>query len=272
MSSALAEKPAEVIVVEDGTEGVSTAMLAGARLVRLPHVRRSRARNTGVEQAATPYVAFLDEDDLCLAGRLEAQRACLESSPAAVMAFGRVRVIGHDGSVDDLETRQFADRFDALVARGPDFAAVAELGGPLYTSATMVRRDAFLALGGFDAAFDAYEDLDVYLRLARERRLVPCDGPPAADYRVHSYNTPSDALYRGSLGVSDKHLPFARGRDRRALLARKVDALWGLGDFRAARRAALRALAAEPRLITQPRFAKRLGGVLLPDRLLGARR
>lgn len=272
MRSALGEQPAEVIVVEDGTEGVDDATLAGARLLRLPHVRRSRARNAGVEAASTPYVAFLDEDDLCLPGRLDRQRACLDERPQAVMAFGRVRVIGEDGVVDDALTRELTQGFTRLAARGPDFAAVAELGGPLYTSATIVRRDAFLACGGFDAAFDAYEDLDLYLRLARDGLLVPCGGDAVSAYRVHPSNTPSDALYRGSLGVSEKHLPGAQGRDRRALLTRRVEALWGLGEFAAARHEALRAVAGEPQLLAQPRFAKRLAALLLPTRVLVARR
>src|SRR5205085_7986133 len=85
VESALAEEPAEVVVVEDGTEGVSDEVLQGARLVRLPHVRRSRARNTGTEQARTPFVAFLDEDDRCLPGRLRRQQETLEQLPSAVM-------------------------------------------------------------------------------------------------------------------------------------------------------------------------------------------
>jgi glycosyltransferase involved in cell wall biosynthesis len=272
VASALAEEPADVLVVEDGTEGVDEASLGGARLLRLPHVRRSRARNAGVEAAATPYVAFLDEDDRCLPGRLALQRAALEREGAAVMTFGRVHVIRADGATDAQLTSELAARFDQLVRRGPDFAAVAELGGPLYTSATMVRRAGFLESGGFDAAFDAYEDLDLYLRLARERLLVPTGGDAVSDYRVHGANTPSDALYRASLGVSDKHLPSATGRDRRALLARRVEALWGLGEFARARGEALRAVAREPQLLAQPRFAKRLAGLLLPTRLLAARR
>src|SRR4051794_33769558 len=83
VASALAEEPAEVLVVEDGTDGVDEAALGGARLLRLAHVRRARARNAGVEAAVTPYVAFLDEDDRCLCGRLEVQRAALEASPSA---------------------------------------------------------------------------------------------------------------------------------------------------------------------------------------------
>jgi glycosyltransferase involved in cell wall biosynthesis len=272
VASAIAEEPAEVLVVEDGTEGVDEKTLAGARLLRLSHVRRSRARNLGVEAAATTFVAFHDEDDRCLPGRLERQRACLEAAPAAVMCFGRVRVIRADGSEDAAETVERHDGYRLLAGRGPDFTAVAELGGPLYTSATMVRREEFLARNGFDPAFDAYEDLDLYLRLAREDALIPCSDDAVSDYRIHTGNTKSDALYRGSLGVTRKHLVTARGRGRRALLMRRVDALWGLGEFSAARREALRAAASDPALLGQGRFVKRLVGLTLPTRFLAVRR
>jgi hypothetical protein len=63
--------------------------------------------------------------------------------------------------------------------------------------------------------------------------------------------------------VAEKHLPRTQGRARRLLLERRVDALWGLGRFADARRAALRALLEEPRLLLRPRFAKRLAGALV---------
>jgi GT2 family glycosyltransferase len=261
-----------VIVVEDGTEGVDADALGDVTLLRLSHVRRSRARNVGVEAAGTPYVAFLDEDDLCLPGRLERQRANLAEAPGAAMSYGRVVIV-------DAELRPVAHtndvlsaRWERLVARGSSYEAIAELGGPLYLSATMVRRDAFLAAGGFDPAFDAHEDLDLYLRLARDGGLVPCPGEPVTLYRAHGANTPSDDLYRGTLGVTAKHLASASGRARQALLERRVDALWGLGEFAQARREVLAAALSEPRLLGHPRFVKRLLCLAAPTRLLEARR
>jgi hypothetical protein len=137
---------------------------------------------------------------------------------------------------------------------------------PIYTSATMVRRDAFLAVGGFDAAFEAYEDLDLYLRLARIGDLLPVEGEPVTTYRLHGANTPSPLLYEGALRVAEKHLPRTSGRARRLLLERRVDALWGLGRAADARRAALRALLEEPALLVRPRFAKRLVALALRQR------
>jgi hypothetical protein len=136
----------------------------------------------------------------------------------------------------------------------------------------MFRRESFLAAGGYDPAFDAHEDIDLYLRLARLGPVVPTLGGPVSAYRVYGQNTRSADLYRGIVGVVAKHLPDAHGAARRALLERRVDALWGLGAFGDARRAALSAAIAEPRLLSHRRFAKRLLGLALPTRLLEARR
>jgi hypothetical protein len=56
------------------------------------------------------------------------------------------------------------------------------------------------------------------------------------------------------------------------LLERRIDALWGLGRFAEARRAALRAAASDPLLLGHPRFAKRFAATTLPESLLDARR
>jgi glycosyltransferase involved in cell wall biosynthesis len=259
VESALAELPGEVIVVVNGGAAVE---LDGVRILRRDEPGRSEARNLGVEAARTPLVAFLDDDDAVLPGRLERQRAALEGAWWAPLAFGRVRVV--DGAGEPREDwNRLLDRRFARLGRAASYEDVLAVQAPIYTSATMVRREAFLAVGGFDPAFEAYEDLDLYLRLARLGDLLPVDGEPVTTYRLHGANTPSPRLYDGALRVAEKHLPRTSGRARRLLLERRVDALWGLGRFADARRAALRALFEEPRLLLRPRFAKRLAGALV---------
>jgi glycosyltransferase involved in cell wall biosynthesis len=261
VESALAERPAEVIVVANGGAEVE---FDGVRILRRDEADRSAARNLGVEEAQTPLVAFLDDDDAALPGRLERQRAALDEAWWAPLAFGRVRVVDGEGRPRDDWNRLLDRRFSRLARTGAaSYEDVLAVQAPIYTSATMVRRDAFLAVGGFDSAFDAYEDLDLYLRLARIGDLLPLDGEPVTTYRLHGANTPSPRLYDGALRVAEKHLPRTTGRARRLLLERRVDALWGLGRFAEARRAALRALLEEPSLLLHPRFARRLAGLVL---------
>jgi len=259
VESALAEGPAEVIVVVNGGGRVD---LDGVRILRRDEPGRSQARNLGVEAARTPLVAFLDDDDAALPGRLERQCAALDAAGWAPLAFGRVRVVDGEGEPRD-DWNRLLDRRFARLGRAASYEDILAVQAPIYTSATVVRREAFLAVGGFDPAFEAYEDLDLYLRLARLGDLLPVDGEPLTTYRLHGSNTPSSRLYEGALRVAEKHLPRTRGRARRLLLERRVDALWGLGRFADARRAALRALLEEPRLLLRPPFAKRLAGALV---------
>lgn len=269
VESALAEEPAEVVVVVNGGAEVD---VAGARMLHRAEPGRSAARNAGVEAARTPLVAFLDDDDLVLPGRLERQRAALEEVPGAALSFGRVRVVDDDGKPLEEWNRLLGARFRRLARHGASYEELLAAHAPIYTSATLVRRDAFLAAGGYDARFEAYEDLDLYLRLARSAPLAACVGPPVALYRLHGQNTPSPRLYEGALGVAEKHLGEARGRARRLLLERRVDALWGLGRYRQARRAALRAALEQPLILAHPGFVKRLAGAALPAALLERRR
>jgi glycosyltransferase involved in cell wall biosynthesis len=273
LASAGREGAAEVLVVDDGTGHVEEAELpSGGRLLRIPPSGRSRARTAGVRSAATPFVAFLDDDDSALAGRLAGLRAALEAEPTAPLAFGRVRVVDGGGRALDDWNELLGDRFDRLARSERRFADILACRCPIYTSATMVRRDAFLEVGGYDPAFDSYEDLDLYLRLSRLGPLAPFPGDPAADYRLHGENTQSERLYEGAVAVTEKHLGQTGGRERRFLLDWRADALWGLGRFADLRREAAASVLRDPLLLTHGAFVKRLGGSLLPMRLLESRR
>ena len=258
IASVQAQEPAETIVVENGGATLSEDTLDGARLIQLPEANRSLARNAGVDAARFQLVAFLDDDDLALAGRLARQRDAIGED--VVLTFGRVRVVDDDGKALDDWNTLLDRRFARLERRGVSYEEILAAPAPIYTSATMVRREAFLAAGGYDARFDAYEDLDLYLRLAQAGDVALTPGDPVAVYRLHGQNTPSPRLYQGALEVTEKHLPQAAGRAQRLLLERRLDALWGLGRYGDARRAALRAALEQPLLLSHPRFAKRLAG------------
>lgn len=56
------------------------------------------ARNTGITAATGEFVAFCDDDDEWLSGKLSAQVSALESSPRHVLATSGIRVVGADGT------------------------------------------------------------------------------------------------------------------------------------------------------------------------------
>ena len=259
---------AEAIVIEDGTRYVREADIEGLfprlRLVRAGRIGRSAARNLGVAEATTELVAFLDADDVSLPGRMERQAAALAATPEAGLCFGLVEAIDNASRPLRWKTDVERSRFDSLVRRRADEVGLL-VDCAVYTSATMVRRAAFQAVGGYHVDHDAYEDLDLYLRLARRAPLVPCPAPAVAQHRLHPGNTASDYLYAGSIRLAERHLrDGARGTARRLLLLREIDGYWGLGAFEKARQRTLAALLHEPSLLASAQFRRRLAGAALP--------
>src|SRR6185369_10297801 len=82
---------AEILVVDDGSQDNSafTAEAAGARVLSTAGRKGAgAARNLGAKAAKTPFVGFLDADDLWLPRHCELLLARLNADPAAAVAFG----------------------------------------------------------------------------------------------------------------------------------------------------------------------------------------
>jgi hypothetical protein len=164
VSSALAQTRGdiEVIVVDDGstdgTSGAAGAIDRRVKVVRRPNGGPAAARNTGVRHARAPVVAFLDSDDRWRPHHLEEMLGLLDSHPAAVLACTGGAIRGDDS----------LKRSAGLTHAAPGVL----LGGLLCTSAVGVRREAFQAVGGFDARLRVLEDSELWFRLSLEGPFV----------------------------------------------------------------------------------------------------
>ncbi|WP_222853392.1 glycosyltransferase family 2 protein [Fodinicola acaciae] len=120
-----------VIVIDNGSRDGTVAAVAetypSVRLVALPKNRGSAARNIGVEFATTPYVAFSDDDSWWEPGALARAARVLDGHPELGLIASREA--GAPAS----------PRGSTPCVPITDFLACT----------TVVRRDAFLAVGGF---------------------------------------------------------------------------------------------------------------------------
>jgi LmbE family N-acetylglucosaminyl deacetylase/glycosyltransferase involved in cell wall biosynthesis len=153
--------PASIIVVNDG--GAEPQL--GDRDVRIishPSSRgRSAAMNSGVEAAETPFLAFLDDDDLFYPEHLTTLARSASSSHVAwytdaISAFLQTAESGASEYRDRL--RLFSTGFDRDLLLFDNYIPLPTL---------LVRRDDYLAAGGFDPEFDLFEDWDFLIRLSR---------------------------------------------------------------------------------------------------------
>lgn len=156
-SQTLAKDRFEVIVVDNDSrdDTAAVAQQHGARVVSEPVANRSRARNRGTAAATTDLIAFTDADCVAHPRWLEALLACESRAP---LVAGEVVVTSGDPP-------NRIERFEALWRFGQE-SWVREQGWAA-TANLLVHREAFDAIGGFDATWRHIgEDVDFCLRAA----------------------------------------------------------------------------------------------------------
>jgi len=146
---ALPERPRVVVVdngSSDGTAALVAARHAEVEVIALPDNRGAAGRNAGVRRVEAPYVAFCDDDTWWAPGSLARGAALLARHHRLALLTGRV-LVGREERLD----RTCAAMARSPLPRAPDLPGPSVLG--FLAAATMVRRDVFLAAGGFEPGF-----------------------------------------------------------------------------------------------------------------------
>lgn len=186
--------PDEVVVVDDGSEDatadIAEAVAPDVRVVRAAHGGSSAARNAGAEHSRSTWIAYLDADD-----RWDEEK--VEVFEGVVLANDPPGLIFSDFRRRDLELGVTREKTNTDIFRwlldwpadvtelddglrlhsfSPERALGALLKGyPVFPSTVMVRRDVLERAGGWDPRFTRSQDLEVWMRMVRERGMAYLD-------------------------------------------------------------------------------------------------
>jgi len=172
----------EVIVVNDGSSDNIEEWFATnvtdprLRLVSQLNQGPSVARNTGIKESTSEYLAFLDSDDLWERSKLQKQIQVLDSDPDTAIIYTWLANIDVNGKPTG-KIRSYEN--EGLV--WPELIKHNFIG---CGSNAVVRRTCFDQLGLFDPSTTGIEDWDMWLRIA-DRYPFRVIREPLVYYRQH---------------------------------------------------------------------------------------
>jgi len=169
----------ELILVVDGDlspeseELLDSLQRADDRLVvfRPGRVGRAQALNLGLDAARSPLVGIQDADDASHPRRLEIQSALLQLTPKLAVLGAGARV---STSITATADWPLGDGDPKVFVVGRSLLR----SNPVVHSSVLARREALLAVGGYDERRTAQFDYDLLLRLKAEGLAIGhCDLP-----------------------------------------------------------------------------------------------
>ena len=201
----------EVVVVDDCSTDETPdvcSQLESIRYVRLNANRGlAHARNVGIAESSTEFIAFLDDDDLRLPGSLDKQLARMIADDRIALCYGQT-LIG-----DARRQLPTGEIYPSECPQGDVFWELLE-DNFIPMPSVLARKSALLEAGGFNESLSLVEDWDMWLRIS-ERFLVAAVEEPVTIYRKSNLGSDqmcsdSSALCKQALRV--QQLALARTR------------------------------------------------------------
>ena len=175
----------EVIVVDDNGKGTDQQLYNEKRLEKycknpgfhyIVHDHNkggSAARNTGAQLSSGKYINFLDDDDRFDIDKIKKQVECLQKLDAS---WG--------GAYSSTKTYHGDTYIRTNIAKHSGYVLEKYIKGKIRigTPSLLVRREAFLSIGGYDPTFIRHQDWEFNSRLLDSYKLVAV---PDAFYERH---------------------------------------------------------------------------------------
>ncbi|MFJ5956264.1 glycosyltransferase family 2 protein [Paenarthrobacter sp. NPDC092416] len=186
----------EVIVVDDASTDESLTVAnslaatdARVKVVAHPHNRGHIATyNDGLARAGGKYVTLLSADDLIAPGALARAAALMEHNNRVGMVYGLPKDFSDPSTTPWPDTSP--QRSTWTLWKGKSWIALACARGRnfILSPEVVMRTEAVLGIGAYNATLPHSGDLEYWLRAAAIWDVGRINGPVQAYYRVHGAN------------------------------------------------------------------------------------
>jgi glycosyltransferase involved in cell wall biosynthesis len=167
-------KAYEVLIIDNGSDQKKTLSIleknkAVYKVFRIEEANVSAARNFGIAQAKGKYILPLDSDDKIAPSFLEKSVKLMRTNPDCQVVRTQVKLFGKKSGL--LHFEDFS--YELLLARNQ------------MVITSLFRKEAALAIGGFDKAFvRAFEDWEFWISLLKNGGKVLTVEEPLFHYRI----------------------------------------------------------------------------------------
>lgn len=183
----------------DATLQIAERCATNAKIIRASGTNQAAAINAGFSAGSGEFFAFLNADDAFEPTAIESAVRHLRAHPDAAIVYGEADHIGADGSV--------LGQYPVATADG--FALSREC--VICQPATLMRSDAFAAVGGIDEQLNFALDYDLWIRLLALGRPFVRVHERWAKSRMHAANktlSKRTAVYAEVFGVLQRHFGY----------------------------------------------------------------
>ena len=164
----------EIVVINDGSTDNSEQIVKSFSDSRIKYFSTENqgaaaARNLGIEKSQSPYIAFLDADDLWFENHLQELKNLIERFPNAGMYANRYQLIYENGSTYQPSFYGITNDYEGIV--GDYFAS--SLHYAIASSISVaVPKSIFAEVGNFKKYISSGQDTDMWIRIALHSTII----------------------------------------------------------------------------------------------------
>ena len=180
-------KPDQIIVVDDGSEQATKAILEAitypeVKVVFQKNKGVSVARNVGIDLAKTDYILTLDADDYFESTFIEKAINILDNNPKIVTVGCLIKVLEIDNTQTEILKPLGGAVQDFLVKNNG-------------VGCSMFRKSAWKSVSGYDEKMlDGYEDWEFWIAILKDGKQMHIIQEPLFTYRMKKHSRDKKAL------------------------------------------------------------------------------